>query len=130
MSYQTNGGSSRQRKYTVGGALAAAASIATILGFLHPGGSSPAPAPAPASSSQPAPAGSGAPVPSGSSSAYPASAEASFMSTCEQSTGAPASHCACDLTWVEAYVPYWQYAQEPGAASAWLQEAEGYANCP
>jgi hypothetical protein len=59
-------------------------------------------------------------------SGYPASAQSSIMSNCEQSYGAPASYCQCNLSWLEANIPYSMFVQDP---ATFEQQADSYASC-
>ena len=68
---------------------------------------------------------SGSPPPAGSSG-YPASAQNTIVSDCQQSYGAPASYCQCNLSWLEANVPYSTFAQDP---ATFEQQADAYASC-
>jgi hypothetical protein len=73
------------------------------------------------SSSAPSP-GPTSPV----SSVYPASAQNSIVSDCEQNNGEPASYCQCNLSWLEANIPYSMFAQAP---ATFEQQADAYASC-
>ena len=68
---------------------------------------------------------SGSPASPGASG-YPASAQNAIVSDCEQSYGAPASYCQCNLSWLEANVPYSLFAQTP---ATFEQQADAYASC-
>jgi hypothetical protein len=59
-------------------------------------------------------------------SGYPASAQNSILSNCQQSYGAPASYCQCNLSWLEANIPYPMFAQDP---ATFEQQADSYASC-
>jgi hypothetical protein len=59
-------------------------------------------------------------------SGYPGSAQSSILSNCEQSYGAPVSYCQCNLSWLEANVPYWLFVSNP---ATFEQQADGYASC-
>jgi hypothetical protein len=59
-------------------------------------------------------------------SGYPASAQNSILSNCEQSFGAAASYCQCNLSWLEANIPYSMFAQDP---ATFEQQADSYASC-
>jgi hypothetical protein len=130
MSQQTAAGwSSQRKKITLGGILGAAASLATIATFLTthtpspPNPTPPAVSPFPthpaADSATPAPATT-------AGSAYPASAQSQIVSECEASQGAPASYCQCNVTWLQANVPYSMFRQAP---ATFEQEADGSASC-
>ncbi len=68
---------------------------------------------------------SASPASSGASG-YPASAQNTILSNCEQSYGAPASYCQCNLSWLEASIPYSMFAQDP---ATFEQQADSYASC-
>lgn len=59
-------------------------------------------------------------------SGYPASAQNSILSDCEQNYGAPATYCQCNLSWLEANIPYSMFVQEP---ATFEQQADSYASC-
>jgi hypothetical protein len=135
MSQQTSAGwSSQRKKITLGGILGAAASLATIATFLTAHTHSPPNPTPPAVSPFPTqPAGSATPAPATpattattAGSAYPASAQAQIVSECEASQGAPASYCQCNVTWLQANVPYSMFRQTP---ATFEQEADGSASC-
>ena len=74
---------------------------------------------------------SGSPAPSPSptsttSSVYPASAQNSIVSDCEQNNGEPTSYCQCNLSWLEANIPYSMFVQAP---ATFEQQADAYASC-
>ena len=74
---------------------------------------------------------SGSPAPSPNptsptSSVYPASAQTSIVSDCEQNNGEPALYCQCNLSWLEANIPYSMFAQTP---ATFEQQADAYASC-
>jgi hypothetical protein len=136
MGEQMSGGLSNRQKVTLGGTLGVIASIATILSFLlalgnHPGHPHPGQTYPAVSSYSPSPPPSTV-VPSTASSTpavlstYPASAQNSILSECEAANAAPASYCQCNVSWVEANVPYSMFVQDP---AMWEQEADGYATC-
>ena len=54
------------------------------------------------------------------------SAQNSIMSDCEQNNGEPASYCQCDLSWLEANIPYSMFVQAP---ATFEQQADAYASC-
>ena len=139
MSQQTAAGwSSQRKKITLGGILGAAASLATIATFLTahthsppnptPPAVSPFPTQSAAGSATPAPTTPATPATTAGSagSAYPASAQAQIVSECEASQGAPASYCQCNVTWLQANVPYSMFRQAP---ATFEQEADGSASC-
>jgi hypothetical protein len=57
---------------------------------------------------------------------YPADAQNSIVSDCEQNNGEPASYCQCNLSWLEANIPYSMFAQAP---ATFEQQADAYASC-
>jgi hypothetical protein len=61
-----------------------------------------------------------------SNSGYPTSTQTSIVSDCEQTYGAPASYCQCNLNWLEANIPYSMFTQDP---ATFEQQADGYASC-
>ena len=138
MSQQTAAGwSSQRKKFTLGGILGAAASLATIATFLTthtpsppnptPPAVSPFPTQSAGDSATPAPASSAPPSPATTAGpAYPASAQAQIVSECAASQGAPASYCQCNVTWLQANVPYSMFRQAP---ATFEQEADGSASC-
>jgi hypothetical protein len=65
------------------------------------------------------------PTPPGGSG-YPGSAQNSILSNCQQSYGAPASYCQCNLSRIEANIPYSIFVQDP---ATFEQQADGYASC-
>ena len=68
---------------------------------------------------------SGSPASPGASG-YPASAQNTVVSDCEQSYGAPASYCQCNLSWLEANIPYSMFVQDP---ATFEQQADSNASC-
>jgi hypothetical protein len=68
---------------------------------------------------------SGSPMSPGSSG-YSASAQNTIVSDCEQSYGAPASYCECNLSWLEANIPYSMFVQDP---ATFEQQADSDASC-
>ena len=68
---------------------------------------------------------SGSPTSPGASG-YPASAQSTIVSDCEQSFGAPASYCQCNLSWLEANIPYSTFVQDP---ATFEQQADANASC-
>ena len=101
---------SNRKKFTVGGALGSAASVATILTFLHP--ASPAvPAPGPAVTTPPVPV---------TASSIPASAASNYLSNCESDISGP-SFCECTLNWFNAHVPQSQFVQDTAALEQYEQ---------
>jgi hypothetical protein len=122
MSNQMNGGWSNRKKATVGGTLGGLASIATILTFLN---SSSSPQPQPLQNSPVSSVSTSGPA-SPIGPAYPASVQNGILSDCEQSTGAPASSCQCNVDWLKANIPYSMFVQSP---ATFEQEAAGYASC-
>lgn len=138
MSQQTGAGwSSQRKKFTLGGILGAAASLVTIATFLTAHTHSP-PNPTPpavspflthSAAGQATPASTTPAPPSPAATAgsvYPASAQAQIVSECEASQGAPASYCQCNVTWLQANVPYSTFQQAP---ATFEQEADGDASC-
>jgi hypothetical protein len=67
----------------------------------------------------------GSPAPAGTSG-YPASAQTTVVSDCEQSYGAPASYCQCNLNWLQANIPYSMFVQDP---ATYEQQADSDASC-
>jgi hypothetical protein len=125
MSDQMEGGwSNRKKTITVTGTLGAIASLVTIVSFLT-GHSSPTPVPSPSPTSA---VSSVYPTdsPTSTISVYPASAQNSILSNCEATSGAPASYCQCNVSWLEATIPYSTFVQAP---DTYEQEADGYASC-
>jgi hypothetical protein len=59
-------------------------------------------------------------------SGYPGSAQNNILSNCEQSYGAPASYCQCNLSWLEANIPYSMFVQDP---ATFEQQADSDASC-
>jgi hypothetical protein len=59
-------------------------------------------------------------------SGYPSSAQNTIVSDCQQSYGAPVSYCQCNLSWLEANIPYSMFAQDP---ATYEQQADSDASC-
>ncbi len=96
------------RTFTVSRTLVGVVSLVTIVSFLtgcNPSNSNPA---------------------SPSNSGYPSSTQNSILSDCEQTYGAPASYCQCNLNWLEANIPFSMFTQDP---ATFEQQADGYASC-
>jgi hypothetical protein len=81
---------STKKKWTIGGALSIAASIASILGYLNSASGSNTPAPASSQNTN-------------VQSTYPASAQQEFLNQCEES-GSSVALCQCGLSWFESNV--------------------------
>jgi hypothetical protein len=81
---------SKKKKWTIGGALSVAASIASILGYLSSasGSNTPTPSSSPTINQQ---------------AVYPSSTQQDFLSQCE-GTGSTVAQCQCGLTWFESNV--------------------------
>jgi hypothetical protein len=89
---------SKKKKWTIGGALSIAASIASILGYLNSA------------------SGSNTPTPSSSSttsvqSTYPAGAQQEFLNQCEGS-GSSVAQCQCGLSWFESNVTLVRFQED------------------
>ena len=95
----------------------AALGLAGFFSVAACGGGSPTPPPSPTSPASPT---------SPDASVYPASAQNSILINCGQNTGAPASYCQCNLSWLEANVPYSVFVQDP---ATFEQQADSYASC-
>jgi len=81
---------SKRKKWTIGGALSVAASIASILGYLSSvsGSNTPTPSASPTANTQ---------------AGYPASTQQQFLNQCE-GTGSSVAQCQCGLAWFESNV--------------------------
>jgi hypothetical protein len=121
----TNGGwSNRKKRFTVGGALAATASVITIISFLT-GGNSQRPTPTPTYTTIPPSNPTSSAYLAGTG--YTASVQNSIISYCEQNFGEPLSYCQCDVSWLKANVAYSLFAADP---PTFEQEADSYASSP
>jgi hypothetical protein len=107
MSEESSSGSPRmsgRKKWTIGGALTGAASIATILTLLITAGQS--------SQSQ---SGNGkSQGDSAVTAAYPVNIQTNFLNACEEN-GTQAG-CQCDLSWFEQHVSLQQFEQDDAEA--------------
>lgn len=106
MSNQVDGGWSNRKKFTMGGALTALASIVTIVSFFTShNNSSPTPTPGPSFSSS---STSVTPPAPGTTVGYRGSVRGAYLSNCEQNVSGP-SFCQCTLSWLEAHVSQSQF---------------------
>jgi hypothetical protein len=109
MSEESSPGSPRmsgKKKWTIGGALTGAASIATILTLLITAGQS--------SSSQSQQGNGQSQGDSPAAVAYPVNIQTNFLNACEEN-GTQAA-CQCSLSWFEQHVSLQQFEQDDAEA--------------
>jgi hypothetical protein len=110
MSEESSPGSPRmsgKKKWTIGGALTGAASIATILTLLITAGQS-------SSSSQGQQGNGQSQGDSPATATYPVNIQTNFLNACEEN-GTQAA-CQCSLSWFEQHVSLQQFEQDDAEA--------------